>query len=345
MGEAKPSAKSRSAPVADIAAALRADFADVRPRFPWYGADLQTLRNTLLRPSVDLLAYAQQRLTLRFRDGDETLAYAHSALQPTQNKPCILIVHGLGGDARGSAVKLLAATLLASGFGVVRINLRGAPEVYHLASGISHAGKTDDLYDILSDLEAHLGKLRWGLLGISLGGNLVAKALGDGALADFDVAAAMTLCAPIDMQAASDRILAPRNWLYEKYLLRDLKNAVLRIGMADHWKTKARSAKTVFQFDDQVTGPFHGYDSAAHYYRSVSAGPVIDQISVPTLLLAAANDPWIPAESFAQYRKVQDANAQIVLTPHGGHVGYHFMSDQTPAYCGAALRWFTAMTS
>lgn len=343
---------------AECIASLRADLTAAKPRFPWLAADLQTLRNTLVTPHIDMSVYGEQVIPIRFRDGDETLCYAHAAIPgPTStpapagdaaafHKDCsIIIIHGLGGDARGSAVRYLTARLLASGFPVVSINLRGAPEVYHLASSIGHAGKTADLYDILSGLQASLGRRRWGLIGISLGGNLTAKALGDGALSDFDIVAAMTICAPLDMQAASDRILEPRNWLYEKYLLRDLKNAVLRTAMGEAWKAKARGARTVYQFDDTVTGPFHGYGTAANYYGRVSAGPVLKKISIPTLLLAAANDPWIPAESFNPYASAANAPAQILVTPHGGHVGYHFTGTKEPAYCSVAARWFTAVTS
>jgi len=331
-----------SAP-AQLHSDLRGDLLDGRARFPWVAGDLQTLRNTLLRPRVHLSQWAAQTLSIRFSDGDETLCFHHLPSDSVPRKGmCIAIVHGLGGDAEGSAIRYLTEALLGAGYSVARVNLRGAPMVYHLARSISHAGKSDDLQDLLTGLETALGTQRWGLIGISLGGNLTAKALGDGGLSGFDISAAMTICAPVDMQAASDRILEPRNWVYEKYLLRDLKNAVLRTQMEAPWKARAREAQTVYQFDDLVTGPFHGFESAAHYYASVSAGPVLCRLKTPTLLLTAEDDPWIPAQSYAPYACAPEAAAQMLITPRGGHVGFHFKGSAQPAYCDAAVRWFNA---
>lgn len=325
---------------------IYADLLKARMRLPWITPDLQTLRNTLRKPSVDLDDWTVRDLRLGFHDGDETQCYVH---QPSrydrQQRGHVLLIHGLGGDANGAAIRYLTHSLLTAGFRVARINLRAAPMVYHLASGISHAGKTEDLRDILRGLDAALGPQQWFPLGISLGGNMLAKALGDGALDAFDIGAAMTICAPLDMQAASDRILARRNVIYERYLLRDLKAAVSRTGMSSAWKNAAINAQNVFDFDDKVTGPYHGFGDARTYYSQASAGPYLERIKVPTLLLTAQDDPWIPAESYHPFETPRDAPAQMLFTRYGGHVGFHFKDAQAPAYCDAAVQWFMAATN
>lgn len=324
---------------------LHADFLAARMRLPWVSPDLQTLRNTLRSPKIDLSQWPATEQMIAFRDGDDTLCYLHSTPSAARSDERVLLVHGLGGDASGAAVHYLTRALLKAGLNVARINLRAAPMVFHLASGISHAGKTEDLADIMRGLEAAIGPQKWFALGISLGGNMLAKALGDGALAAFDIAAAMTICAPLDMQAASDTILKRRNAVYQRYLLRDLKTAVLETGMEERWKEAAASAGNVFEFDDKVTGPFHGFGDAPTYYAQSSAGPYLPKIAVPTLLLTAQDDPWIPASSYRRYPCPPDASAQTIIAHHGGHVGFHFKGSAVPAYCQAATRWFTAAAS
>lgn len=333
--------------LAAAASSIERDLTGFKLRFPWVSADLQTLRNTLVKPRLDLSPWPCEPITLRFPDnGDETQCFVHA---PQGNEALkgqtVALLHGLGGDASGTAIAYLARHLLSNGYRVVRVNLRAAPMVYHLASGIGHAGKSEDLAAILKGLDAALGTQRWIAIGISLGGNMLARALGDGSFTDIDMGAAMTICAPLDMKAASDRILAPRNRVYARYLLRDLQNAVLKTGMAQDWKLRARSAQTVYEFDDRVTAPYHGFGTAERYYAAASGGPHLEGVTVPTLVLHAADDPWIPSESYASFEPTRASKAQMVIVPKGGHVGFHDAGDDNPAYCRAALKWFTAVAN
>lgn len=325
----------------NLAAAIGRELADNGYRFPWLNADLQTLRNTLTAPTIDLSPWPSKTIGVHFHDGgDETLCFVHEPRHQKQATNHVALIHGLGGDASGIAIGYLAATFLKAGYRVTRVNLRAAPMVYHLASGIGHAGKSDDLKAILAGLDAALGPQRWLPIGISLGGNMLARALGDTALADLDIAAAMTICAPLDMKAASDRILAPRNTVYARHLLRDLQSAVTKTGMDERWKTQAVKARTVYDFDDRITGPYHGFGDAETYYAEASAGPLLSHITVPTLILHAQDDPWIPAKSYEPFQQNGDSAAQILIVPKGGHVGFHYSGRAWPAYCDAALQWF-----
>ncbi|MEO0412163.1 MAG: alpha/beta fold hydrolase [Pseudomonadota bacterium] len=333
-------------PYQSLAATIGSEFAGRRYRFPWLSADLQTLRNTLAPPAIDLSDWPSKEIRVRFDDSeDETFCFTHVPDTQTPATNHVALIHGLGGDASGNAIGYLAATFLKAGYHVTRINLRAAPMVYHLASGISHAGKSEDLKAILTGLDKVLGPQRWLPLGISLGGNMLARALGDGALADLDVAAAMTICAPLDMKAACDRILAPRNTIYARYLLRDLQSAVTNTGMGEQWRTEAVNARSVYEFDDRVTGPYHGFGDAETYYARASAGPFLSQIEVPTLILHAQDDPWIPHESYEPFQPTAQSSAQMLIVPKGGHVGFHYKGLETPAYCGAALKWFREAAS
>lgn len=325
---------------------LHADFLKARSRFPWITADLQTLRNTLLSPTVELLGPPAQEHRIAFKDGDETLCYVHTPPQGLQRQDGMaLLVHGLGGDASGTMIAYLTRALLQAGIAVTRVNLRAAPMVFHLARGFSHAGKSEDLRDIMDGLETALGPQAWHLLGISLGGNLTAKALGDGALEGLSISSAMTVCAPLDMQAASDCILKPRNKVYERHLLRQLKQAALKTGLEKRFKDAARAAASVFEFDDKVTAPFHGFGDAKTYYAQSSAGPHLKAITVPTLLLTAEDDPWIPAASYTPFEGTMSPSVRMIRARRGGHVGFHFKGSKTPAYCNAAVRWFMASAS
>lgn len=310
---------------------------DFRPRPPWWGGDLQTLRNALVRARVDLAPWPAERLVVRLPDGDRLPVVLHSGAGG--GRPLVVAIHGLTGCADSTYVRAAARRFLEAGWPVLRVNLRGAGPAGPLCpSGAYHAGRSEDL-------RALLAVLRWqrpelvdrGVLpvGFSLGGNMLLKFLAEG---DFPVAvpAAAAVSAPIDLKAAQVRLMAPRNAAYQRYILHHLRrelraSAQLGEGGADPRRVaQALAARSVWRFDEVWTGPRNGFAGAEDYYRRNSAAPRLPEIRVPTLLVHALDDPWIPA---AAYRAV-DWAGNPALTPllpaSGGHVGFHAAGRPEP---------------
>lgn len=285
-----------------------------RPRFPWYGGDLQTLRNVLTRARVDLPPAA--RIEFPMGDGD-TLIGALNTAPAGAERPLVVLVHGLTGCADSTYMRASAAAHLAAGSDVLRLNLRGAgPEK---ARFMYHAGRSEDLRRVFERLSPSRGIHA---VGYSLGANMLLKYLAEGAGA---VRKAASVSAPIDLRATSLRVGAPRNRVYHDYLLRRML-ADARAPHADLGpvaRATLDAVRTIWDFDDRIVAPRNGFADAEDYYARCAAGPRLGEIRIPTLVVHALDDPWIPG---AIYERV-DWRANPMLAPllarGGGHVGFH----------------------
>jgi predicted alpha/beta-fold hydrolase len=161
--------------------------------------------------------------------------------------------------------------------------------------------------------------------GVSLGGNALLKWLAEqGDLASGIVNAAAAVSAPLDLAAANVALSSGFNLVYAKHFLRTLIPAALAKdqlfpGRIDVGRAKA--ARTLAEFDDAVTAPLHGFHGADDYYARSSAGPLLGTVQTPTLLLNAANDPFLPLAALPQ-RATMPAALTFEVPQHGGHVGF-----------------------
>lgn len=298
-----------------------------RPAFPWFGGDLQTLRYFITRPRINIPGSAEP-LTFEMEDGtgDRLTGILHRPENRTANtrahngRPLVLIVHGLTGCSDSTYIRASARHLVAAGWPVLRLTLRGAGPSAGSTRESYHAGRWLDLATVLASLRAQEIAETVAAIGYSLGGNTVLK------LAAEEVSglvAAVSISAPIDLALAAERIVQPRNRLYHRYLLARMREEGLSGDVPGDRAHAIRSARTIIEFDDRVTGPVNGYEGARDYYANCSAKPVLDQVRVPTLVIHAEDDPWIPARL---YRDV-DWNRSALLKPRvvakGGHCGFH----------------------
>jgi predicted alpha/beta-fold hydrolase len=293
-----------------------------RPRPPWIGGHLQTIRNQLVRPAHPLPV--GERLWLDVDDGDALAATLHRA---EGRRPLAVLIHGLSGTEESSYVRATAAHLLGLGFPVLRLNLRGAGPSASRCRAQYHAGRSEDLRAALAALPRDLVSGGIVLVGYSLGGNVLLKFLGEGATPE--VRAAATVSAPIDLAAAAACLLMPRNRLYQSWLLAKMRDEAFAVPLSAAEREAVAGAKSVFDFDDRYVAPRNGFASAADYYARCSAEPFLARIRLPTLVVHAANDPWIPD---AAYRRV-DWRSNPALTPlfgDGGHVGFHGVGSRVP---------------
>jgi predicted alpha/beta-fold hydrolase len=311
--------------------AVPVDFPPFVPRAPWLTPDLQTVRNALRRPEPRFDGFAPERLVLPLSDGSgDALAALLQRAEGGPPRPLAVLVHGLGGSEESAYLKVSAAHLLARGHAVLRLNLRGAGPSRPLCRLQYHAGRTGDLRDALTALPPDLRSEGLVLVGFSLGGNLVLKLLGESG-PEWPIRAAASVSAPIDLAAASHRFLEPRNRFYQWNLLRALKREALSGAVLDAEERRAvREARSVYEFDDRFVAPRNGWASAEAYYRAAASRRFLPEIRVPTLVVHALDDPWIPGEAYTSFPWAGNRHLVPLLPGQGGHVGFHGRDRRRP---------------
>jgi len=271
------------------------------PRAPWFGGDLQTVRNTLRPPRTPALAGAE-RLWLELADGSgDRLAAALSRPAGRAGKPLAVVVHGLTGCEDSANVRLTAAHLLDRGHPVLRLNLRGAGPSASACRGAYHAGRSDDMAAALRALPADLTRAGVVLAAYSLGANMLLKFLSEDHPGPR-VRAAAAISAPLDLKAAQVTIESPRNTLYHRYLLVRMKDSAAERTDDDARRAMIAGLRRIYEFDDRIVAADNGFTGAEDYYARSSARNFLDAIEIPTLIIHALDDPWIPPGAYLDHR-------------------------------------------
>ncbi len=317
------------------------DFAPFVAQGPWWGGDLQTVRNTLRRRVPSLADHPGERLAFRMPDGtgDVLLGSLHQA-RSEGNRPLAILLHGLTGCEGSTYLLRTAAFLLDTGYHVLRLNLRGAGPSRAQCRFQYHAGRTDDFRAVLAALPDELVGSGVVAIGYSLGGNMLLKYLGE-AGEETPLAAAVSVSAPIDLAATAHRFHAFRNRVYLRWLLARMKaEATAPIAaLTDRERRAIAAARTVIAFDDTFVAPHNGFADAANYYAECSALRFLGGIARPTLMIHALNDPWIPGEAYLRFDWGANPWLHPLLSRGGGHVGFHARGDRVAWHdrCAAAF--------
>jgi len=238
----------------------------------------------------------------------------------------LVALHGLNGSSDAHYMRGLAAKAFARGMNVVRLNQRNCGDTEHLAEGLFHSGLTADAALVIDELTRVDGLPAIAAAGYSLGGNLALKLAGEYGPNPPRALTAVAAVSPIIEIGECTRALErPENWLYQWNFVRDLKRRIrrkdaLRRGAFD--LARLRAIKTVRAFDDAYTAPYFGFRSAEDYYHRASAMRVVDRISVPTLVISAEDDPFVPPEPFRDPRVAGNPHIELRLSAHGGHCGF-----------------------
>lgn len=309
--------------------ATHPEFPAFRPRFPWWGGDLQTLRNYLTRGGWDLSPWPAERLYFELDDGSGDRLQA--VLHRREGASVAVLVHGLTGCEESFYVLETARFLLSKGFSVLRMNLRGAGPSRNTCTGHYCAGSSAELAAVLRQLPKDLIASGLVLVGYSLGGNVVLKYLSERPL-DVAPACAVSISAPIDLAAASAQMMVPRNRLYHRWLLKRMATEAISGGaeVSDVERTTIAGARTVYEFDDRFVAPRNGFEGAADYYDKCSSAAMLPAIDTPVLLIHALNDPWIPSGAYERLGQPSSSSVSVALSDSGGHVGFHGVGLTTP---------------
>jgi predicted alpha/beta-fold hydrolase len=307
---------------------IAADFANkpfIAARFLRQG-DAQTLAAYLwpsrFRPRD--LTGAEERL---FEVESEARVLARCQWQEDRTEhPTLVMWHGLEGSATSPYMITTGAKAFARGFNVVRVNIRNCGGTEHLTPTLYHAGLTADLRVVIDELinRDHLPRIA--IAGFSLGGNLVLKLAGElGDAAPEELKAVVAISPSVDLQASCDLLNQRRNLVYNRNFLHYLKRRmrVKKKLFPDLYDLSGmRNVRSMEQFDDHFIAPAFGFSGVRDYYAKASALPFIKRIRIPTLIIHAADDPFIPAAPLRD-PSVKSNPHVLVLTPEtGGHVAF-----------------------
>ena len=308
-----------------------------RRRWPWVTADLQTLRNVLPGRLAGVPAGSGQRFEIPLSDGsgDRLVARYHPGRAPA---PAVILVPGLTGCEASRHVLQAADAWVAEGAPVVRLNLRGSPPGRSLAKGHYHMDRVQDLADAclaVAALDPAIRRQGIVIVGFSLGGALALR-LAQAPYRPEIVKAVVTVSAPLDLPATAERIARPRNRLYERWLLGRLRQETAPLWRDGPATVRAavQRARHIRDFDDALTAKEAGFRNATDYYASCSPGRGMESLAIPTLIVHADDDPWVPPPSVAERPPLR-----VVVTRSGGHVGFHGTGSRMPWYVGAAARF------
>ncbi len=272
-----------------------------------------------LRRRPTALPISAQNISLPTPDGDFLEADYYE-----RQSDCLLIVsHGLEGNARRPYVLGLVAQSLGQGIDVLAWNFRSCGRQAHRSRRFYHSGATDDL-DVV--VQHALRKERYKsilLAGFSLGGNLTLKYLGErGQNLAPQIGGAFAASVPCDLSACAQ--VLRKHPLYEWYFLKSLRKKIRDKArfFPDIQPEALRKVKHIWDFDEYYTAPLHGFEGAEDYYARCSALKYIENITVPTLMLNAYNDPFLPEACFPRDLAAAHTHFYMETPAKGGHCGF-----------------------
>lgn len=242
--------------------------------------------------------------------------------------PRLLVLHGLEGSARSRYVSALFDEMRKRKWGMDLLLFRSCSQEENHAARFYHSGETGDLDFVVRELLRAFPQAELALAGFSLGGNVLLKWLGEqGEGVPPRVKAAAAVSVPFDLARSADRIGSGFSRIYEHHFLRSLKRkAISKGGRYPELRAlqSAAGATTLRQFDDTVTAPLHGFRDATDYYTQSSSLQYLARIRVPTLLLSAKDDPFLPAAVLESVVETATSNPALSaeFVNRGGHVGF-----------------------
>jgi predicted alpha/beta-fold hydrolase len=238
----------------------------------------------------------------------------------------VFVVHGLEGSSDSQYMQGIARNGLAAGMNVVLMNQRNCGGMDHFAPTLYNSSLSGDVAAVVQNVLENDGTKRFALIGFSMGGNLVLKLAGEwGSDGPPEFRAVAAVCPAMDLAASADALHEPANRIYEYYFLMQLFKRLrrkARLFPGDFDASRLRGISTLRMFDDRITAHYCGFAGADDYYARAAASNVIDRIGVPTLIIHAANDPFIRMQPETLRRVAANPNITYVETEDGGHCAF-----------------------
>ena len=278
-------------------------------------------------PSVNLL---EETLELPDQDFLEWF-WLRDTYEAPAEVPTILILHGLEGCARSNYVQDLMRQLGSLGWRVVVMQYRNCGEKPNRLAQSYHAMRWQELDWTVENLRGRFPGAPIGVVGFSIGGSILLNWLGQNEIKHIATACAISV--PYKLAPCADRLNQGFSKIYQTYLMRRLKRSAVRkgdllkdaLGLSD--LSQINKLNTLWEFDDLLTAPLHGFKNVHDYYEKASCRQYLKSVQVPTLLVHALDDPFMVPEVVPQASELSGL-IQTAFVPVGGHVG--FVSGSLP---------------
>ncbi|WP_371187095.1 hydrolase [Thalassotalea maritima] len=280
---------------------------------------LQTMAGKLFRKNLQLNIINE---TIELPDGDFVdLAWTEDA-NLNKDKPIVYVLHGLEGSIDSHYAKGMMHAIQQRGWIGLLMHFRGCSGKPNRYGPSYHSGDTFDIHYCVDFLKPRFANRPLGIMGFSLGGNVLANYLAEDEHHPF--ASAAIICAPLHLSSCSSRIGQGFSKVYQKYLVDMLKNSTqqkINLGLIKHIdKNELAGIRKLADFDEKVTAPIHGFQNAEDYYQQVSGLYKLDKVTTPTLIIHALDDPFLCHEFVTQIP--DNPKLTVELSPYGGHVGF-----------------------
>lgn len=304
------------------------------------GAHAQTVAGRYLRPKTGV-RYRRERIDTP--DGDFVdldFAFVPGAADPpAEDSPIALVVHGLEGSTNSGYVRETCRRLWDRGIRAVALNFRSCSGEPNRLARFYHAGDTGDVAHVLDLLAERNPGVPLAAVGFSLGANVLLKYLGErGDAARVRAAAGVSI--PFDLSAGADHLWStPMGRVYTGIFVRSLQ---ARFRQKQHLigdacdAGRVLSARSFREFDDAATARLHGFTGVDDYYGRSSCAQFLPRIRVPTLIVHAEDDPFVPADAIPREALRANPCLTAAITTHGGHVGFIAGPPWRPAFWAEA---------
>jgi predicted alpha/beta-fold hydrolase len=279
--------------------------------------------------------FAEAAVAAHARGASYVLCHCHWQANPGQCLT-VLLVHGLEGSSRSQYVLGNSARAWAAGCNVVRMNMRNCGGTENLSPTLYHSGLSADVAAVMRRLAAEKGLSAFALVGYSMGGNLVLKLAGElGEYTPDYLKAVVGVSPAMDLAVSADALHNIPNRVYEWKFL---------VGLRRRFRVKAALFPAIYstegleriatlrQFDDQITARYSGFRGADDYYYRASSSRLAAQISVPTLILHALDDPFIRMLPSTRETLLANRRVELIEAAHGGHCA--FLASRASGYDG-----------
>ena len=262
-----------------------------------------------------------------FRVSPDTQVLAHCFWQASPREhPTVIGLHGLEASHEAHYMQGLADKAWRRGWNVVLLNQRNCGNTEHLGPGLYHSGLTADPFAVIDELVEQDGLARLGVVGYSLGGNLAVRLAAEvGSRTDHPLVAVAAVSPTIDLERCVRAIERRRNLAYHLNFMRNLRARMRRKAAA--WPgafdlSALGGIWSIRHFDEVFTAPYHGFAGASDYYARASALGVSDEVRIPTLLISAEDDPFVPGDQFREPVIRENPAIAARVERHGGHCGF-----------------------
>src|SRR5579862_3700706 len=257
--------------------------------------------------------------------GTRVLAHCHWHPRP-QDHPTIVLLHGLEGSSESGYMLGTAEKAYVAGFNAIRLNQRNCGGTEKLTSSLYNSSLSCDIKAVIEELLATASLPEIFAVGFSMGGNIVLKMAGEmGDDAPLQLRGIVAVSPSFVLDACAEALSERQNFIYQTYFVRRLKRRMrTKIQLfPDKYSIEGLDKiRSVREFDDKITAPHCGFRDANDYYYRASAARNISAIRVPTLIITAQDDPFVPFHTFRDPAISGNRNIQLIAPEHGGHCGF-----------------------